>query len=480
MPTLGDTSLVDLAFIAESNWGVTPVTPTLQKVRFSEQSLNFNISTISSEEIRSDRMVSDLVQTDAEVTGSFTSEMSYGNVDDFMAAALYNSWNSVFEKTGNVEITDITSTTTITVDAGAAVVVDQHLIKLGGWPTAANNFDVFLVSASTATTITTTGLADETADADSFVKVVGFEGETGDVQADSAGLTSTSLDFTTLGLSVGQWIKVGGTAAAEQFATAENNGWARITSIAATALVLEQLPSGWSTDTAVGKTIRVWIGDYLRNGTTRSQFTIERAHTDVNQFFQFLGMVPSQATFTYETGAIMSGEFEFLGKSMTRAGATVASATNAAPTAPIFNAVNDVALVKLGSSTTGIIDNLNLSLNNNLRGQKAISVLGNAELGTGRFESTGSIRAYFEDGTLVDEYIANTESSVTIINTKTDQALGNNQALVMDVPRVKWGEMTVDAGAINQDVFLDLTFTGFEETTLAYQYGIDRFYYFEE
>ncbi|TGV23899.1 hypothetical protein EN811_31160, partial [bacterium M00.F.Ca.ET.168.01.1.1] len=88
------------------------------------------------------------------------------------------------------------------------------------------------------------GITDEAAPAAAArMKVVGFQGSSGDITATSTGIGSTTLDFTTLGLTVGQWIKIGGIAAGEQFATAALNTFARITAIAANALTLDNLPA---------------------------------------------------------------------------------------------------------------------------------------------------------------------------------------------------------------------------------------------
>ena len=108
------------------------------------------------------------------------------------------------------------------------------------------------------------------------LKVVGFQGASGDITATAGGLGSTSLDFTTLGLAVGQWIKVGGTAAGDRFATAGLNDWARIVAISANALTLDNKPSGWTTDAGTSKTIKVWFGDYIKNGVTKTALTLEK------------------------------------------------------------------------------------------------------------------------------------------------------------------------------------------------------------
>ena len=58
-----DSSQTRLAYIEESTWGTTPATPTMLEMRFTGESITPNIETIVSDEIRSDRNVTDLIQT---------------------------------------------------------------------------------------------------------------------------------------------------------------------------------------------------------------------------------------------------------------------------------------------------------------------------------------------------------------------------------------------------------------------------------
>mgnify|MGYP002147314755 CR=1 FL=1 len=73
----------------------------------------------------------------------------------------------------------------------------------------------------------------------------GIQGATADLEIDASGnLISTVLDFTTLPLSVGQRIWIGGDSAGTKFATAADRGEARITVIAAHKLTLDDKVSG--------------------------------------------------------------------------------------------------------------------------------------------------------------------------------------------------------------------------------------------
>ncbi len=79
---------VDLAYVAEVTWGSTPATPTLTALRFTGESLDKNITTETSQEIRADRAETDLIPVDASVGGGVQFELTYGTFDDWLAALL--------------------------------------------------------------------------------------------------------------------------------------------------------------------------------------------------------------------------------------------------------------------------------------------------------------------------------------------------------------------------------------------------------
>lgn len=71
------TNRTDISYIAELTPGTTPATPTFQIVPTTDGAPSFGISTEVSEEIRSDRQISDLVVVDAETAGEINFELSY-------------------------------------------------------------------------------------------------------------------------------------------------------------------------------------------------------------------------------------------------------------------------------------------------------------------------------------------------------------------------------------------------------------------
>jgi hypothetical protein len=477
MMTFGSSDYQKIRLIEESTLGTTPSTPTMQEIRFRGQSLGFNISNIMSEEIRSDRQVSDLIQVDAEATGSIETELSYGNSDALLGAGLFNAWTERFDKEGAVECGAVTLTNTFGVDAGGTAVVANHLIRTTGYTTAGNN-GVFKVTSSTGTTIVVDGtLTNEASTSSSRIKLIGFVGDSGDITATSTGLASTTLDFSLLGLSVGNWIKINSGEASKGFANTGNNGWCRISAISANALTFDIKPSGWAVDAGGSKTITCYIGDRCVGGTTRKSFSVEREHSDLSEFHQFRGMMVNQVTFGYQTGSILTANYDFIGMSHTRSGSTIASVSTAAPTGDVFNAVGNVSQVLIGGSTAGTLQSFDLTIGNSLRGLKAIGTLGNAGVGVGRQEWTANTTAYFTDAATYSAYLAGSETSATIVTERANSSLGQKQAYVTDMPRVKFESGSIQAGSINTDAMIQLGMRAIRHSTLGIQGAVERFYY---
>ena len=96
---MSDASSTQLFYRPEAAWGEDPTTVSpqlpLREFRFTNESLNFSANTEVSEEIRSDRQVSDIIRTGIEAGGDVGIEFSFGAHDDLFEGALYNDWTSV-------------------------------------------------------------------------------------------------------------------------------------------------------------------------------------------------------------------------------------------------------------------------------------------------------------------------------------------------------------------------------------------------
>ncbi|TIO72038.1 phage tail tube protein, partial [Mesorhizobium sp.] len=254
---MSDANRVRLTHVREVTLGVTPNTPRMRTARMTGETLRFAPAFVSSEEIRDDRMNADPIKVDEMNDGPVNGELSWpphaSPFSDWLESLFCNVWSNApyrdNDGTADSVITAVaTAGTQVTHLTGDAFVASQ-LVRFTGFGVAGNN-GVFKCTTGGTTTsaYSGSGITDEAAPpAAARMKVVGFQGASGDITATSTGLGSTSLDFTTLGLKVGQWLKIGGTAAGDKFATAALNGWARIIAIAANALTLDNLPTGWAT-----------------------------------------------------------------------------------------------------------------------------------------------------------------------------------------------------------------------------------------
>lgn len=90
----GTSNRTAIRLVAETNFNETPANPAFKSVRYTGESVAFNRRSVTSNEIRDDRMTSDLVAVGADVGGDVNIELSYESFDDIIAAALCSSWSA--------------------------------------------------------------------------------------------------------------------------------------------------------------------------------------------------------------------------------------------------------------------------------------------------------------------------------------------------------------------------------------------------
>ena len=382
---MSDSSQVALRYIKEVTWDTTPAA-ALTNMRFTSESLDFAINNITSQEIRADRQVTDLVQVGANSQGDVNFEVSGAAMDDLFEGAFYAAFGA-------------------TLAFSAATV------------SATNSDNSFNDSASGFPVLT----------AGQVIKVAGFTGDT---------------------INNGFFIVVSRTTA-------------KIVVVGATLV-----------DDAAGETVTI-DGSNLRNGVVAKSFTLEKEYVDKIEFLFFKGMRVGQMTLNLAAQEIMNGTFTFLGGTSGRDVTTIGTGgPTAAPTKDVLNAVSNLSrLLENGVPLTGIfIQSLTTTLNNNLRGQPAIGVLGNAAIGAGRVNVTGNITVYFEDGALYDKYIAGTATSILWA---LEDSAGNGYSIYM--PEVKFQTGQILAGGIDQDVVASFDYQAIMDPTLGWTIQLDRF-----
>lgn len=81
-----------LRYIAEVTRGTTPATPAFKTLRHTGTTLGLSKEALQSEEMRSDRMITDVRHGAYSVGGDVNFELSYTSQDDMMEACLGGTW----------------------------------------------------------------------------------------------------------------------------------------------------------------------------------------------------------------------------------------------------------------------------------------------------------------------------------------------------------------------------------------------------
>ena len=130
-----------IASVAEVTLGTTPNTPRMRLRTPTGESLNYSPTFVEPEDLRSDRMTGDSIQTGTQNGGGLNYEFNYpvpnSPADVDIISALYNTWTNSPSRdndgTADSIITAVaTSGTLVTVVTGAAFVTGQ-LVRFTGF-----------------------------------------------------------------------------------------------------------------------------------------------------------------------------------------------------------------------------------------------------------------------------------------------------------------------------------------------------------
>ena len=489
---MSSTNRVELAQSRESVPGTINSNPVFNTILTSViPSLGPKIETKVSDLITPNRNVVDVTITGQSAEGQYSTSFMMYRMDGLLEEALMNTFtskttiaNTASNVTGVVAADDKFTFTT----GGAAFLVG-NIVQTSGFSNSANN-GVFLVATKAAGYITVTDLAgsavtlvDDGAPAyNAMVKVVGYKCGSDDIDATTSGLTSTSLDFTTLGLSVGERIKIGGSASGTKFTTSANNDFVRISAIAAHAMTFDVLPSGWDDEVSSGsKTLQLFFGDFLRNGTTNLYSTYREIYNDHSpvDYKYVSGCMADQLSFSVKQNEAIKCSFNLVGRDTTLSTSQFSGeSTYNHPYIKELNGGNNVAKLLENNSaitTPNYMVGLDLAIKNNI--QQIVPVGFTTSQGEllGSFDVSGTLNTYFGSNTYFQKLINNDASSLNL--QAADRIAG---VYFIEIPRLKYTSGTDSVGGLNQSVQLNLGFQGLQYTNPAnqvYTMQIQRFFY---
>lgn len=402
------TAAVKFRSKAETTWGTT-ATGTYDEHRIRGETLTPSLEYVESEAIRSDGQIPSLRLVDAQGGGRVLGELAYGEWDKLMEMALLS----------------------VAFDADTAKVKTSATIS------------------AVAPTATVPGY---------------FE--------DTTAATWVSALFTD-----GMWVKISGFTGGG----AVNNTVWKVVEVTTTRLYVT---GGVVVAAAVGSTITATQMLDIANGTTQSSRTFEIENSDdTDQFHQFPGGEVQSMRLNVPQKGNAQIEFEIISKRPTSVATSAASGNNAPPTTEQMTS-GDATRFLEGDVQLGTIAAASLLWNTatfkvlefscevtpSLRTRNSIGVIGpSIRSGRGTFRVTGSVRLYYntdpgatsprDDKTLLNKAQNDTASAMALV--MLDPA---KNVYIFDFPTVKFTSGSVEVPGRDQDVILNLTFTGYVNT----------------
>jgi len=169
----------------------------------------------------------------------------------------------------------------------------------------------------------------------------------------------------------------------------------------------------------------------LNTGTTVKSFTLEDGALDITQFRAFTGCMVNTMQISIAPNQMTTATFGIIGKNMTQSttplDATLTAASNNEPFDSFSGAISE------GGSTIAYVNSIDFTLNNNLNPAFALGSTTTPQMEFGMSNLEGTMTVYYQDKALIDKFLDETESSLSIV--LDDRVAGLNYTLLM--PRIK-------------------------------------------
>ena len=179
--------------------------------------------------------------------------------------------------------------------------------------------------------------------------------------------------------------------------------------------------------------LNTWATNVLKVGTTPKFMSIEDYAADIDQARVFTGMSVSTMGISLAPNQMVTTTFGMVGKDMTMS-ATEKTQDAASGAAPFDAYSGDISIGNVGgASAVAIVTALDFTLNNSYAPTFVIGDDSAPSLEYGRAEVEGTLTAYFEDASLINRFLNETETEIEV---SVDDPTGAN-SYTFSFPRVK-------------------------------------------
>lgn len=443
-----------------NNLGGAPVWYALEPNSYSN--FGSKINTVARSPIETGRQNKKGGITGIDVSAAFNVDLTKNNLTRLMQGFFYADAiqlaSTVALNAAKIVITGATaSTKRYAAAAGLTIFSAGQLVLASGFSNASNNGLKTVAAVAAGYVETTEALVDEASPpAAAALEAVGWQFASGDINfglvSGEARLTSTTTNFTTLGLTLGAPIFIGGDAANTAFAN--NFGFARIKSISANVLAFDDVTFSPSVESGAGKTIRVFYGDIIKNQkdanlqkrryynlertlgngatSTQAQYLENALANEIAVKFSEADKINCDLSFVATEETFRSGEIGDQLKAGTRI---------AAPGEDLYNTSSDLYRVKLQVKSSNsyapelfaYAKEASISIKNGVSKRSAIGNVNAIGLNLANFTVSGSVTAYFSSVAALQSIRNNADAQFNIIGA------AKNAGFVFDIPLLGLG-----------------------------------------
>lgn len=241
--------------------------------------------------------------------------------------------------------------------------------------------------------------------------------------------TRATGSFVTDGFVIGDLVSATG------FTNPGNLGRFTVTAVAALTLTVSPAQGQTMVVEAAGAR-QIKSSSNVRTGVTRRSFTIERNFGDIlsadKPYHRFTGVELNGMELQVNANAMVTGTFNFVGQGINLGTAILAGATYvAAPTTSPLDSFTGT--LTEGGTAIAVITEISLTVENGLEPRFVVGSKQSLQPSIGRAKISGSVTAFFENSTLLDKFVNETESSLEFT---LPDAAGN--AYRVFLPRIKY------------------------------------------
>lgn len=449
---------VTLAYVKEAVFGVTPNNPIFRKIRYSGESLMYDIQTTQSNEIRDDRNVADTVQTKAGSQGDINFELSAESFDDFIQAAMGSSWTDSTSIVDNCddawnEVTNPNVTSTADSSDFLSGTASAKLVVAVGSVAG----EVLAAEAVTSVNLTT-----KTHIRLSIKSSIDVPANQLAFLLDDTAVCASPIETLLLpALVANKWTVVTLPIATPAGLTAVISvGLKQISDLGAMTINVDNVQALPGTST-------------IKNGVTPCSFTVQKTYGDTTAvtYHNFRGLNIGSMSLDFASGSILTGKFSVMGSDaiigVTQiAGAQIIDSGSDVP----MNGVNNIqTITENGSPSVSAFKKISLNVDGGLRAQDAIGSLGPIGIALSTFNVTGSFDIYFSDIVMYNRFLSNASMALAF---KAQDATGSFYHFKM--PNVKIEKADMPSGGKDQDIMVSCTFRAIYDPVTMCTLQIDR------